>query len=154
MKGNEKMIEHLNLRLVEELTAINQYMVHAELCNNWRYEKLHKEIEKRAIVEMKHAEKLIARVLFLEGRPVVSNLNKMHIGDEVPKMHMNDHMLEVDALRGYNESISVAAELGDNGTREMLESILKDEEEHIDEIESHLDQIKQMGVENYLSGQI
>ncbi len=154
MKGNEKMIEHLNLRLAEELTAINQYMVHAELCNNWRYEKLHKEIEKRAILEMKHAEKLIARVLFLEGRPVVSNLNKMHIGDEVPKMHMNDHMLEVDALRGYNESISVAAELGDNGTREMLESILKDEEEHIDEIESHLDQIKQMGVENYLSGQI
>jgi bacterioferritin len=154
MKGNEKMIEHLNLRLAEELTAINQYMVHAELCNNWRYEKLHKEIEKRAILEMKHAEKLIARVLFLEGRPVVSNLNKMHIGDEVPKMHMNDHMLEIDALRGYNESISVAAELGDNGTREMLESILKDEEEHIDEIESHLDQIKQMGVENYLSGQI
>jgi len=78
MKGNEKMIEHLNLRLAEELTAINQYMVHAELCNNWRYEKLHKEIEKRAILEMKHAEKLIARVLFLEGRPVVSNLNKMH----------------------------------------------------------------------------
>ncbi len=154
MKGNEKMIEHLNLRLAEELTAINQYMVHAELCNNWRYEKLHKEIEKRAILEMKHAEKLIARVLFLEGRPVVSNLNKMHIGDEVPKMHMNDHMLEIDALRGYNESISVAAELGDNGTREMLESILKDEEGHIDEIESHLDQIKQMGVENYLSGQI
>ncbi len=154
MKGNEKMIEHLNLRLTEELTAINQYMVHAELCNNWRYEKLHKEIEKRAILEMKHAEKLIARVLFLDGRPVVSNLNKMHIGDEVPKMHMNDHMLEVDALRGYNESISVAAELGDNGTREMLESILKDEEEHIDDIESHLDQIKQMGVENYLSGQI
>lgn len=154
MKGNEKMIEHLNLRLAEELTAINQYMVHAELCNNWRYEKLHKEIEKRAILEMKHAEKLIARVLFLDGRPVVSNLNKMHIGDEVPKMHMNDHMLEIDALRGYNESISVAAELGDNGTREMLESILKDEEGHIDEIESHLDQIKQMGVENYLSGQI
>lgn len=154
MKGNEKMIEHLNLRLAEELTAINQYMVHAELCNNWRYEKLHKEIEKRAILEMKHAEKLIARVLFLEGRPVVSNLNKMHIGDEVPKMHMNDHMLEIDALRGYNESIRVAAELGDNGTREMLESILKDEEGHIDEIESHLDQIKQMGVENYLSGQI
>ena len=154
MKGNEKIIEHLNLRLTEELTAINQYMVHAEMCDNWRYEKLHKEIERRAIDEMKHAEKLIARILFLEGRPVVSNLNTMHIGDEVPKMHKNDHMAEIDALRGYNESISLARELGDNGSRELFEAILKEEEAHIDLIESHLDQLKQMGVENYLAGQI
>lgn len=154
MKGNETIIEHLNLRLTEELTAINQYMVHAEMCDNWWYEKLHKEIEKRAIDEMKHTEKLIARILFLEGRPVVSNLNKMHIGDEVPKMYTNDHMAEIDAIRGYNESIRVAGELGDHGSRELLEALLKEEEAHVDLIESHLDQIKQMGVENYLAAQM
>jgi len=154
MKGNDKIIETLNLRLAEELTAINQYMVHAEMCDNWQYEKLHKQIEKRAIDEMKHAEKLIARILFLEGRPVVSNLNKMHIGDEVPKMHHNDRLAEADAIRGYNESIRLAVELGDNGSRELFEAILKDEEAHIDLLEAQLDQIKQMGAENYLTEQI
>jgi bacterioferritin len=154
MKGNEKIIEHLNLRLAEELTAINQYMVHAEMCDNWRYDKLHKQIEKRAIDEMKHAEKLIARILFLEGRPIVSNLNKMHIGDEVPKMHQNDRAAEADAIRNYNESIRLAVEVGDNGSRELFEAILKDEEAHIDQIEAQLDQIKQMGGENYLAEQI
>lgn len=154
MKGNDKIIEHLNLRLTEELTAINQYMVHAEMCDNWQYEKLHKQIEKRAIDEMKHAEKLIARILFLEGRPIVSNLNKMHIGDEVPKMHHNDRLSEADAIRGYNDSIRLAVELGDNGSRELFEAILKDEEAHIDQIEAQLDQIKQMGGENYLAEQI
>ena len=154
MKGNEKIIEHLNLRLAEELTAINQYMVHAEMCDNWRYDRLHKQIERRAIDEMKHAEKLIARILFLEGRPIVSNLNKMHIGDEVPRMHQNDRSAENDAIRGYNESIRLAVEVGDNGSRELFESILKEEEAHIDLIEAQLDQIKQMGVENYLVEQI
>lgn len=154
MKGNEKIIEHLNLRLAEELTAINQYMVHAEMCDNWRYDRLHKQIEKRAIDEMKHAEKLIARILFLEGRPIVSNLNKMHIGDEVPKMHQNDRMSESEAIRGYNESIRLAVEVGDNGSRELFEAILGEEEGHIDLIEAQLDQIKQMGVENYLVEQI
>jgi bacterioferritin len=99
---------------------------------------------------MKHAEKLIARILFLEGRPIVSNLNKIHIGAEVPKMHENDHDAEEVAVRGYNESIGLAAEIGDNGTRELLVSILKDEEDHIDWIEAQLDQIKQMGLQNYL----
>ncbi len=154
MKGNEKIIEHLNLRLAEELTAINQYMVHAEMCDNWRYDRLHKQIEKRAIDEMKHAEKLIARILFLEGRPIVSNLNKIHIGDEVPKMHQNDRGAEADAILGYNESIRLAVEVGDNGSRELFEAILKDEEDHIDLIEAQLDQIKQMGGENYLAEQI
>lgn len=154
MKGNEKIIEQLNARLAEELTAINQYMVHAEMCDNWQYEKLHKSIEKRAIDEMKHAEKLIARILFLEGRPIVSNLHSLHIGDEVPKMHQNDHGAEVVAIKGYNESIRMAVELGDNGTREMLERILNDEERHIDDIEAQLDQIKQLGVQNYLMEQL
>lgn len=154
MKGNEKLIEHLNARLTEELTAINQYMVHAEMCDNWKYERLHKIIRQRAIAEMKHAEKLIERILFLEGRPVVSNLNKIAIGADVPAMHQNDHGAEETAIRGYNESIRLADEVKDNGTRELLESILEEEEDHIDFIEAQFDQIKQMGTQNYLSEQI
>lgn len=154
MKGNEKIIEHLNMRLSEELTAINQYMVHSEMCDNWGYERLHKLIEKRAIDEMKHAEKLIARILFLDGRPIVSKLNKVHIGAEVPKMHENDRAAEESAILGYNESIRLAVEVGDNGTRELLETILKEEEDHIDNLEAQLDQISQLGVQNYLVEQL
>ena len=154
MKGNEKVIETLNARLAEELTAINQYFVHSEMCENWGYERLHAMIRKRSIDEMKHAEKLIARILFLDGKPIVSHLLKMNIGKEVSEFHANDHSAEEDAIRGYNESIRLAVELGDNGSRELLESILKDEEEHIDLIEAQLDQIKQMGVQNYLVEQI
>jgi bacterioferritin len=154
MKGSEKIIEHLNLRLAEELTAINQYMVHSEMCDNWGYERLHKLIEKRAIDEMKHAEKLIARILFLEGRPTVSVLNKINIGAEVPKMHASDWNAEEAAIKGYNESIKLAVKEGDNGTRELLESILREEEEHIDWLEAQLDQIKQMGPQNYLVEQL
>jgi bacterioferritin len=154
MKGNNKIIEHLNLRLAEELTAVNQYMVHSEMCDNWGYERLHHAIEKRAIDEMKHAEKLIARILFLDGRPIVSELNKIHIGAEVPKMHENDWAAEDVALKGYNESIRLAVEVGDNGSRELLEEILKEEEVHIDWLEAQLDQIKQMGSQNYLVEQI
>jgi bacterioferritin len=154
MKGNEKVIEHLNARLAEELTAINQYMVHSEMCDNWGYGRLHKMIEKRAIDEMKHAEKLIARILFLDGRPIVSILNKVHIGAEVPKMHESDRAAEESAIKGYNESIRVAVEVGDNGTRELLEAILKEEEDHIDVLEAQLDQIKQMGPQNYLVEQL
>ncbi len=154
MKGNEKVIEHLNARLAEELTAINQYMVHSEMCDNWGYGRLHKMIEKRAIDEMKHAEKLLARILFLDGRPIVSNLNKVYIGAEVPKMHENDRIAEEGAIKGYNDSIRVATEAGDNGTRELLEAILKEEEDHIDVLEAQLDQIKQMGAQNYLVEQL
>ena len=154
MKGNEKIIEHLNTRLAEELTTINQYMVHAEMCDNWKYKKLDETIQKRAIAEMKHAENLIARILFLEGRPIVSNLNKIFIGAEVPKMHEYDHSAEEVAIRGYNATIRMAVEAGDNGTRELLQAILKEEEDHIDWIEAQLDQIKQTGVQNYLVEQI
>jgi len=154
MKGNPKIIEQLNTRLAEELTAINQYMVHAEMCDNWKYKKLDETIQKRAIAEMKHAEKLIARILFLEGIPVVSNLNKIFIGAEVPKMHENDRAAEADAIRGYNETIRLAVEVGDNGTRDLLQSILKEEEDHIDWIEAQLEQIKQTGAQNYLVEQI
>ena len=154
MKGNEKIIDTLNARLSEELTAINQYMVHSEMCDNWGYARLHKMIEKRAIDEMKHAEKLIARILFLDGRPIVSKLNKVTIGAEVEKMHKNDTAAEADAIKNYNDSIRLAVEVGDNGTRELLESILRDEEAHIDELEAQLDQIKQMGIQNYLVEQL
>jgi bacterioferritin len=154
MKGNEKLIEELNKRLSEELTAINQYMVHSEMCENWKYSRLQEAIRKRAIVEMVHAEKLIERILFLEGRPIVSNLNKVYIGDQVPKMHENDRGAEEMAIRAYNETIRLAVEVGDNGTKELLDMILKDEEGHIDWIEAQLDQIEQMGVQNYLEQQI
>lgn len=150
MKGNEKIIEQLNARLADELTAVNQYMVHAEMCDNWGYEHLHEAIQKRAIDEMKHAERLITRILFLEGRPIVSTLNKIAIGPDVEKMHKNDWKAEETAIRDYNADIKLAAELGDNGTRELFESILKDEEKHIDWLEAQLDQIKQMGIQNYL----
>jgi len=154
MKGNERVIEQLNARLAEELSATNQYMVHAEMCENWGYNKLYAVVRARAIVEMKHAEKLIERILFLEGRPIVSRLDPIHIGSEIPKMHQYDHAAEEAAIRGYNESIKIVVELGDNGTRDLLQSILDQEEEHIDNIEAQLDQIAQMGVQNYLVSQI
>lgn len=154
MKGNERIIQALNARLAEELTAINQYFVHAEMCENWGYERLHGMIRSRSITEMKHAEKLIARILFLDGRPVVSNLNEMHIGADVARMHESDRGAEEAAIRGYNESIRLAVEMGDNGSRDLLESILKEEEEHIDLLEAQLDQISQMGIQNYLVEQI
>jgi bacterioferritin len=150
MKGNEKVIEKLNDLLADELTAINQYMVHAEMCDNWGYERLHKIFEKRAIEEMKHAEKLIGRIIFFEGKPVVSNLKHINIGGDVESQHKNDWGAENGAIKSYNDGVRLAAEAGDNGTRELLESILKDEEAHIDWIEAQQDQIKQMGIQNYL----
>ena len=154
MKGNERMIERLNARLADELTAINQYIVHSEMCADWGYDRLHEAIEKRAIEEMEHAEKLIGRILFLEGRPIVSKLGKINIGSEVEAQHANDWAAEEAAITAYNEDIRLATEVGDNGSRELLESILMDEEDHIDWIEVQLDQIKQMGIQNYLVEQI
>ena len=154
MKGNEKINDKLNFLLADELTAISQYMVHAGMCDNWGYKKLHDAAEKRAIDEMKHAEKLIDRILFLEGVPVVSNLNPMHIGAAVPAQHQNDHTAEEGAIREYNLGIRLAVEVGDNGSRELFDSILKDEEGHIDFLEAQLDQISQVGIQNYLVEQI
>ena len=154
MLGNVKVVEHLNLRLAEELTATMQYIVHSEICANWGYDRLHQLIEKRAISEMKHAEKLIARILFLDSQPIVSVLNAVAIGAAVPKMHANDASAEELAIKGYNESIRLAVEVGDNGTAELLEGILKDEEDHLDEIDAQLEQIKQMGLQNYLVEQL
>jgi bacterioferritin len=154
MKGNEQVIAKLNFLLADELTAVSQYMVHAGMCGNWRYEKLHGAIEKRAIDEMKHAEMHIDRLLFLEGTPIVSSLNKMHIGAAVEAQLKNDQGAESGAIQAYNDAIRLCVEVGDNGTREMLEGILKDEEAHIDWLEAQLDQITQMGIQNYLVEQL
>ncbi len=153
MKGHDKIIAALNDYLADELTAINQYIVHSEMCADWGYGKLHDAIEKRAIDEMKHAEKLIGRILFLEGTPIVSELKKMCIGAKVDIQLKNDHESETEAVKAYNDGIRLCAELGDNGTRELLEDNLEDEEAHIDWLETQLDQIEQMGLPNYLLSQ-
>lgn len=154
MKGDERIIQKLNDLLTEELTAINQYMVHSEMCESWNYERLHAAAEKRAFVEMKHAERLIERILYLEGKPIVSNLNKISIGQEVEAQHRNDLAIEYDAAKSYNQAITLCAELSDNGTRELLNAILQDEEVHIDELEAQLTQIQQLGIQNYLTEQV
>ncbi|MFH0768226.1 MAG: bacterioferritin [Chloroflexota bacterium] len=154
MKGDQKVIEVLNSLLADELTAINQYMVHAEMCENWGYNKLGATIQKRAIEEMKHAEKLIGRILFLEGTPTVSELRKMNIGADVPKMFASDHVLESGAIIAYNAGILVCGDAKDYATREILEHILNDEDKHIDDIEAVQDEIKQMGVQVFLSTQL
>lgn len=154
MKGNDKIIACLNELLADELSAINQYMVHSEMCADWGYKHLHEAIEARAIQEMKHAEKLIGRIIFLDGMPIVSELKSIHIGADVSAQLKNDHKAETDAIKAYNAGIRLAVEQGDNGSRELLESILKDEESHTDWLESQLDQIDQMGIENYLSEQV
>lgn len=154
MKGNSKLIATLNALLADELTAINQYMVHSEMAHNWGYEKLHLHFEKRAVDEMKHAEVLIGRILFLEGTPTVSKYNKMGIGADVPRQLEGDRGLEMGAVKSYNDAIVFAGEVKDFATREILEKILKDEDRHIDQIEELQDQISQMSLQVFLSTQI
>ena len=154
MKGNDKVITILNAFLADELTAISQYMVHSEMCAAWGFGKLHEMVEKRAITEMKHAEELIGRILFLEGQPIVSNLNKMHIGADVEKQLKNDLAAEYAAIKAYNAGTKLAAEQGDFGTHQLINGILKDEEDHADELEEQLDLVSQVGLQNYLAQQI
>jgi len=153
MKGNVQILQLLNDRLAEELTAISMYMVHSEMCSNWGFEKLHGAFEKQAIDEMKHAEKLIGRILFLEGTPTVSKLNHMKIGVTVQDMVLADEEAEAGAIKAYNDTIAAAVQVGDNGTREMIAGILQDEERHIDWAEMQREQIDQMGLQNYLANQ-
>ncbi|HVP37813.1 MAG TPA: bacterioferritin [Candidatus Saccharimonadales bacterium] len=154
MKGDARLLKTLNALLSDELTAINEYMVHSEMCDNWGYQRLHQQVEKRAVDEMRHAEKLIARILFLEGKPVVNRLGTIRIGEEVDKQFQNDLKSEQMAVQAYNEAVRQAVEVGDNGTRELLESVLKDEEAHVDWLEAQLDQIGHMGLGTYLSEQV
>jgi bacterioferritin len=153
MKGNDKVLTLLNQLLAEELTAINQYMVHSEMCENWGYNKLHAEIRKQAMDEMHHAEWLIERVIFFEGAPTVSKLNQMKIGKNVTEMIKYDNSDELDAVRSYNEAIKLARSVDDQGTADLLTKILKMEEGHLDWDEMQLAQVQQMGLENYLADQ-
>ena len=154
MKGDEKLLASLNGLLADELTAINQYMVHSEMCDSWGYGRLHKNIEARAITEMKHAEKLIGRILFLEGTPIVSKLGEIHVGADVPKQLANDLAAEMGAVAAYNKAIVLAGDVGDFATRELLASILQDEDGHVDNIEEMRDQVEQMGLSTFLAQQI
>ena len=153
MKGNEKLLTVLNQRLADELTAINQYMVHSEMCENWGYSKLHTAIKKQAMDEMHHAEWLIERIIFLEGTPVVSKLNSVKIGKTVLEIVSNDQDAELTGLLAYNAAIKVAHEVADEGSVELLTKILKMEEGHVDWAEIQRTQIAQMGLENYLTNQ-
>ena len=154
MKGNVKVIEILNTLLAGELTAVSQYMVHSEMCDNWGYIRLHNAVEGRAKDEMRHAEMLIGRILFLEGKSNVSAINPMHIGNTVEEQLNSDFEAEADTVAMYNAAIKQAGELGDNGTRDMLTKILTEEEGHIDWLEVQKDQIAQMGIQIYLSLQV
>jgi bacterioferritin len=153
MKGNEKLLTILNELLADELTAISQYVVHSEMCENWGYDKLHDAIQKQAREEMHHAEWLIQRILFLDGVPVVSKLNPMKIGKSVLEMVGNDQEAEVAAVRAYNAAIRLGHEVQDQATADLLTKILKMEEGHVDWAEQQRAQIEQMGLENYLTNQ-
>jgi bacterioferritin len=154
MQGNQKVIAELNAALKEELTAINQYFLHSEMCENWKYDKLGDHIKKQSIDEMKHAEALIERILFLDGSPTLSEALSLNIGQNVKEQLAGDLKLEIGAVAMYNNAIRVAVEAGDNASRLLFESLLKDEEEHVDWIESQLHQIREIGYERYLSQQI
>jgi bacterioferritin len=153
MKGNKELITVLNSLLADELTAINQYMVHSEMCENWGYGKLHWAIRKQAMDEMHHAEWLIERIIFFEGAPTVSKLNAIRIGKTVSEMISNDNGDELNAIHAYNSAIKLAREADDQGTVDLLTKILKMEEGHVDWAEMQRAQIEQMGMENYLVNQ-
>ena len=154
MKGDAKVIAVLNQVLKAELTAINQYFLHAEMCENWGYEKLAKHTRKESIEEMHHAEKLMEHILFLDGTPNMSDYFKINIGPNVKAQFQNDLQVEFDAVKRLNAGIETCVKVGDNGTRELLEGILTDEEEHIDWLEGQLHAISEMGIDNYLAQQL
>lgn len=153
MEGNPKVLEQLNRALREELTAINQYFVHAEMCENWKYDRLATYIKKQSIGEMKHAEALMERILFLDGTPSMEPL-KVSIGSNVKDMIASDLKLEIEAVAMYNEAIKIAVENHDNGSRDLFVMLLKDEEEHVDWLEAQMHQMKELGYERYLSMQM
>ncbi len=154
MKGSAKVIQVMNRTLKAELTAINQYFCHAEMCDNWGYKYLAKKIKEHAIGEMKHAEALIERILFLDGAPNMADYMKIRIGAAVKQQLDNDLALELEAIPNLNDGIAACVSVGDNGSRELLERILKDEEEHVDWLEAQLHMIGEMGYQNYLSEQM
>jgi bacterioferritin len=154
MKGDAKIIDLLNEILTGELTAVNQYFLHAKMCENWGYKRLYEHIRKESIDEMKHADELIERVLFLEGLPNVQRLGKINIGQTVVEQLKNDLAVENEAVPRLNKAIQACREAGDNNTEHMLHQILESEEAHIDWLEAQLELVKQVGEQNYLAQQI
>jgi bacterioferritin len=154
MKGNDEVIQVLQDVLCAELTAVNQYFVHARMCENWGYKKLAEHTRKEAIEEMQHAQQIIDRILYFDGAPNMQKYMKINVGKTVPEQFRNDLEVEYQAVPRLNKGIEVARGQGDNGTRALLEQILKDEEEHVDFLEAQLGMIKEMGAENYLAQQM
>lgn len=154
MQGNKKVIDALNEALKEELTAINQYFLHAEMCENWHYGRLGDYIKKQSIDEMKHAEALIERILFLDGTPNLTQLMDLKVGQTVKDQLQSDLNLEINAVGMYNRFVEIARQEADNASRELFEKLLKDEEDHVDWLEAQLHQIREMGYERYLSQQV
>jgi bacterioferritin len=154
MKGNAKLIEALNEILTGELTSVNQYFVHAKMCENWGYHRLAEAVRKESIEEMKHADDLIERILYLDGVPNVQRLGKIRVGETVPEQLKLDYKLETEAIPRLNNAIALAVEVGDNGTRELLEDILTSEEEHVEWLEAQFALLEQVGEQNYLAQQI
>ena len=153
MRGNKNVVDKLNEALREELTAINQYFVHAEMCHNWGYHRLGNYIKKQSIGEMKHAEELLERILFLDSTPSMQPL-PLNVGQDVRAQLQNDCNLELKAVAMYNDAVKLAREAGDNASRELFERLLRDEEQHVDFLEAQLHQIKEIGYERYLSIQV
>lgn len=154
MKGDAKLLESLNEVLTAELTAINQYFIHYKMCEDWGYKKLAAKKREESVEEMKHAEAVIERILFLDGVPNMQRLSPVKVGEEPIEQHQLDLALELDAVERLNKAIALAVSAGDNGSRDLLESILKEEEESVDWHEAQLHLVKDLGRENYLAEQI
>ena len=154
MKGDTQVIQVLNDVLCAELTGINQYFIHAMMCGNWRYQRLAKHSHEESIEEMKHAQEVIERILYLDGVPNMQKYMKVNVGQTVPEQHEFDLALEKDAVKRLNDGVELCRSKGDNGTRVLLEKLLRDEEEHVDWLEAQLQQIKELGLDNYLAQQI
>jgi bacterioferritin len=154
MQGNPKVVAALNEALKEELTAINQYFLHAEMCENWQYDKLAEHIKKESIDEMKHAEALIERILFLDGTPKLTEPMQLTVGSNVKTQIESDLQLELDAVAMYNRFVQLAGNEGDNASRQLFERLLRDEEGHVDWLEAQVHQMTELGYERYLSQQI
>jgi bacterioferritin len=154
MRGNDKVLEQLSEALKAELTAINQYFLHAKMCENWGYFRLGAYYRKESIEEMMHAEKLMNRILFLEGTPNMTDIGPIKVGRNVKAQLENDLALELAAVKQLNGAIKIATEAGDNASRALFEEILEDEEEHVDYLEGQMHAIGEMGIENYLAQQL
>jgi bacterioferritin len=154
MKGKPEVIEALAKMLKEELGAISEYFIHAEMCESWGYKKLSEHTKKESINEMKHAEKLIERILFLEGTPNLNDMPKLNVGKDVKAQFANDLALEKSAVVEYNTAIATCRKAGDNASADLLQVILEDEEEHVDFLEEQLSLIENIGIQNYLAQQV